>query len=72
MDPFDRDVTVTLSTSQWLTVQCALSDARMWNTTHGFPTLADDIMKLKTALAEQTDQALNAAFHAQHRPTQIQ
>lgn len=64
MNLYDQPLTVTLTTSQWLAVQCALTDAWELNDLKKFPMHSLGIIALKRAIAAQSQEAIDAAARA--------
>jgi len=60
MELFEQPVTVTLTAAQWLSVQCALSDAWTHNEAQ-YPETTRGIIALKRVLQAQTGAAIDAA-----------
>lgn len=61
MELYKQPITVTLTTEQWLAVQCALTDAWELNDLKKFPMHSLGIIALKRAIAAQSQEAIDAA-----------
>jgi predicted solute-binding protein len=61
MERYKQPLAVTLTTEQWLAVQCALTDAWELNDLKKFPMHSLGIIALKRAIAAQSQEAIDAA-----------
>jgi len=64
MNPFEQPLTITLTVSQWLEIQCALSEAWDYNLRSGFPMCAANIIALKRKIAARSQATIDAAADA--------
>jgi hypothetical protein len=58
---YDRKVRVTLSAGEWLSIRCALTAARMYNSERNYHATNAKLREIKAKIDAQTDAAIDAA-----------